>query len=195
MLQPDGALSEFTPASGEGDSGQGSWLYTTAAGDLCCMVCYRNQKPSRLPVPACSGPTLSLSVQASSALRVAPPLCLVMFQARWVSVGPNVPPHCFELPRPLVVTLVTLPQVAKQGAAALEVVTVTDPDTGATVMTRSDLVMVIQYPTDMHGNPLEGQQPVAGVPASYRALSETCCCMGMWSMHRAYLTGSNLRQE
>ena len=84
--------------------------------------------------------------------------------------SPNAPPHCSELPRPLVITLVTLPQIAKQGATALEVVTVTDPDTGATVMTRSDLVMVIQYPTDMHGTPPKGQQPVAGVPASYSAL-------------------------
>eukprot|EP00891_Asterochloris_glomerata_P002861 jgi/Astpho2/2861/fgenesh1_pg.00050_%23_119_t len=102
VLQPDGALSEFTPVSGGGASGQGSWLYTTAAG---------KQRSE--------GSSTSVSGDDAS-------------------------------------------QVAKQAITALDVVTVTDPDTGATVTTRSDLVMVFQYPTDMHGTPPEGQQPVAG---------------------------------
>lgn len=57
VLQPDGALSEFTPVSGGGASGQGSWLYTTAAGDHCCMKCSGHHTPSGcLLLPASTSP-------------------------------------------------------------------------------------------------------------------------------------------
>ena len=101
---------------------------------------------------------------------------------------------CSELPRALV-TLVTPPQIAKQATTALEVVTVTDPDTGAIVMTRRDLVMVIKYPTDMHGIPPEGQQPVTGEPATCSALVRNPLLHGAVEHAPGLpLTGGGLRQ-
>ena len=38
--------------------------------------------------------------------------------------------------------------------------------------------MVFQYPTDMHGTPPEGQQPVAGVPVACSALARNLLLHG-----------------